>query len=233
MNRNQGNISFTLSNKNRRILFNKIFLYGLFVLALLALLTFAGCNSTPTTSPVNEEKLAIDLNTPNIEMAITGYTPHITFLELANYNGKLIGVKPLDIPKIKNYNDIAENTEKIGMNWFLGFYTKEQVRQSIINGFPGITIQAFCIGCESYVYKIIDAFDDYGKLFKANDPYNGDDFIIPFADWEAYSGSPYATFFIMYKDGEKPFKDFLIMPIEIENWPELPPGGYKDVPIKI
>jgi len=126
MKRNKGKISFTLSNKNRRISFNKILSYGLFVLALLALLTFTGCNGT--TPPVNEEKLAIDLNTPDIKMTISGYSPHITFLELANYNGKLIGVKPLDIAKIKNYNDIAENTEKIGMNWFLGFYTKEQVR---------------------------------------------------------------------------------------------------------
>jgi len=36
----------------------------------------------------------------------------------------------------------------------------------------------------------------------------------------------------MYKDGEKPFKDFPTMPIEIDNWPEFPPGGYKYIPIK-
>lgn len=229
---NKGKISFSLSNKNRRISLQGIFYTDLFVLALLALISFAGCNAT-ITPPVNEEKKVVDLNTPEVEMNLVGATPAVTFIELANYNGKLIGVSLIDFlvdyTNIKNYIDLIKNTKEIDLVPFLGFYTKDQVRQSIINGFPGIAYQQHHIqeGIEqgSWIYRIIDAFNDYGEFFKANDPYQGDDFKMLYSDWEKYNyeGSKYAPFFIMYNPGEDPFKDFSEIPIEIENWPEFPP----------
>jgi len=228
MKRNKGKISFILQNKNRRISLQKIFSYGFFFLTLLTLITFSGCNGT--TPPVNEEKLAVDLNTPDVEASIAGVTGNVTLLELANYNSKLMGVSLVDslvdFGKI-NYHNMKDCAEEIGLNSFLGWYTQSQVRQSIKNGYPGITIQFFNItGSKAENYRLIDAFDDYGEFFKANDPYHGDDFKIFYSEWKKYNfGSEYAFFFIMYNEGEDPFKDFSSMPIEIEDWPEPQPDA--------
>lgn len=192
----------------------------------------AGCTGT-VTPPINGEKDAVDLNTPEVEMTLVGATPAVTFIELANYNNKLMGVGLIDFlveyGQIKSYKSIIENTEKMGMEWFLGYYTKNQVRQSIKNGYPGIALQHSKIEQKSWIYRIIDGFDDFGEFFNSNDPYNGNDFKIPYSDWEKYNykGSKYVDFFIIYNSGEDPFKDFSDMPVEIEDWPyQLPPDVF-------
>lgn len=108
-----------------------MFSYGLFILALFTLFTFTGCNGTPTTPPENEEKLAINLNTPDVEVSIAGVEGNVTFLELARYYDKLKNTSLVDFGKI-NYFNMINCAKDIGFDSFLGWYTEDQARQSII-----------------------------------------------------------------------------------------------------